>query len=80
MRIGNIEDGGDDVFDILVSHAAVDGKGDFTLVFTGSDRKVLRTVAVGFTVIGVEVQGDEMNAGANVALLQFFDETGAING
>ena len=69
----------DDVIDVSVSHTAVNGKGNFTLVFMVSNWVIFRLVSIGFTIVGMDMQRDKVNARSDITLFQFLDKTGAVN-
>jgi len=75
----DIGDGVDDVLDVLVGHFGIDGQGDETLVFAVGYWEVFWGVAVGIAVVGVKVERDEVDAGADVARFQLDDELGPVD-
>ena len=64
----------DHIGHIPVAHGAEDGERDLTQVLAVGDREILRFEAEGAPVIGVDVERDEVHAGADVPLPQPLDE------
>ena len=79
MRLGYLLHRLDYVHCVLVSHGRVDWQGDGTLVDPFRVGKVPRPVPEGTLVVGVQVKGDEVDAGADVEVLQRLDEPGPVD-
>lgn len=64
----------DHVLHVLVGHFRVQRERNDALIFTIGYREIIRLETVLITIVGVEVNGDKVNAGANAACFEFFNE------
>src|SRR5437016_7848481 len=71
---GDLRGRGDDVRDVLVGHPRVDRQRDLTAEGLQRMWEVARLEPVGGAVEGMEVQGDEMDAGPDVGRAKLPDE------
>jgi len=69
----NVFHGVDHVLYVVLAHPWEQGQGDHALVFPIGHREVIGFVAILIPVVRVEVDGDEVDAGADVAGLEFFN-------
>ena len=64
---------------VAVAHARVDRQRNLSLVLSEGHREVARLLAVGCAVVWVQVQRDEVDAGADLLLAQRLDKRCAID-
>ena len=66
MLAHQLQDRSDDIAHIAITHLGIDRQGDFALEFAICDWEIGWRIAVCLLVVGMQVQGDEVHAGANV--------------
>src|SRR2546430_15316873 len=66
------------VTDILNSHTGVDGERHYSKILTTRHREVASLVSICFSVIWMEMQGNEMNACADLFICQLLDKGCAV--
>jgi hypothetical protein len=67
------------ILHILICHTWVKGQGDHTLIIPIGYGEVVWLVIILVTIVRVQVDGDEVDAGANVEGLKLFDELGSVD-
>jgi hypothetical protein len=75
----DVVEGGADAGGVGLGHAREDGQGDDFLVDGLGDGEVARAVAVGLAVVGMEVEGEVVDAGADLMGLEGVDDGIAVD-
>ena len=74
IGIGNLQDRLNDVRYVVVTHLAVDRQRNLSLVFCQGHWKIVGAITVRLDIVRVQMQGNKMNADANVARAQFVNK------
>ena len=75
---GGSQDRADHITDILITHPGIDWQRYLPLILTQGYREIFGPISIRITVVRMQMEGDEMHAGADIQASKLFNKSGPV--